>query len=445
MSAPTDAASLGIVRIALGAIGLLTAVRIVHYGWIDSLYAGPTHRFTYIGFGWVPQPSVGVAWALVGVLALASVFVAVGWHTRAAVLALLVSFAWIELIDVTTYLNHYWFVTLLATLCLVVPVGRAFSLDARRAGSAPRTVARGWVWLIRFQVGVVYCFAGLAKLNADWLGGLPLRLWLPARGHANLALLGPLLDEPGTARALAIAGTAFDCSIVALLLIRRTRFPAWLALVAFHITTWLLFPIGVFPWLMIALSTIYFPPHWPRTLWARLRRTQGKQVLLPAAGGDLVEPAPRGWRQRVLAVAVAGWVVVQLVLPLRHFAYPGDYRWTGQGYRFSWNVLLTERSGSVTFEVTEPSTGRTWIAEPQQLYTENQLRAMASEPDLIHQAARTIAAEELAKGHDVEVRVDAWLSLNGRPATRLVDPTVDLAAEPLDLWPDDWILPSGAG
>jgi hypothetical protein len=144
----------------------------------------------------------------------------------------------------------------------------------------------------------------------------------------------------------------------------------------------------------------------------------------------------------VLAVGVAGWVVLQLVLPLRHFAYPGDYRWPGQGYRVSWNVLLTAKSGSVTFEDTEPSTGRTWIAEPGLLYTENQLRVMSSEPDLIHQAARTIAADERGRGHDVEVRVDAWMSLNGRPATRLIDPTVDLAAEPLDPWPDAWILPA---
>lgn len=134
------------------------------------------------------------------------------------------------------------------------------------------------------------------------------------------------------------------------------------------------------------------------------------------------------------------WVVVQLALPLRHHAYPGDDRWTGQGDRFSWNVLVTERSGSATFLVTEPATGRTWVADVERLYTPNQLRVMAVEPDLLHQAARTIAAEERARGRDVEVRVDAWVSLNGRPAERLVDPEVDLAAEPLDIWPDDWIL-----
>ena len=142
-----------------------------------------------------------------------------------------------------------------------------------------------------------------------------------------------------------------------------------------------------------------------------------------------------------MAAGAAVWVAVQLALPLRHLAYPGDHRGTGQGYRCAWNVLLGERSWSVTFVVTDPDTDQTWVADPERLYTPTQLRVMAAEPDLIHQAARTIAAEERAAGRNVEVRVDAWASLNGRPAARLVDPDVDLAAEPLDPWPDDWILP----
>ena len=435
---PVDGASLAFVRIALGAIGVLTAGRIVAYGWIASLYAGPTHRFTYVGFGWVPQPTPAEAWMLVAVLAASSVAVALGWRTRPAVLVLLVVFAWIELIDVTTYLNHYWFVTLLATLCLAAPVGRAFSLDAR-GGRAAGPVALGWVWLLRFQVGVVYAFAGLAKLQADWFDGLPLRLWLPAR--ADLPLVGPLLDLPGTARVLAIAGALFDCTVVPLLLWGRSRPVAWVALVAFHVSTWILFPIGVFPWLMIAVSTVFFAPDWPRTLAARLAPSgSGLWTSRPSEMSRARNGGVRPRQRRVLALAAAVWIVVQLALPLRHYAYPGDDSWTGQGYRFSWNVLLTERSGSATFLVTEPATGRTRVADLDRLYTPNQLRVMVVEPDLLHQAARTIAAEERARGHDVEVRVDAWVSLNGRPAERLVDPDVDLAAEPLDLWPDDWIL-----
>lgn len=105
-------------------------------------------------------------------------------------------------------------------------------------------------------------------------------------------------------------------------------------------------------------------------------------------------------------------------------------------------MLLVEKAGSVTFLVHEPITDRTWVADPSELYTRNQLRVMASEPDLIHQAAIAIRDAEAARGHAVEVRVDAWVSLNGREAQRLIDPTVDLAAEPRDPWTDAWILPA---
>ena len=443
---PVSGGSLAAVRISLGLVAALSAVRIAANGWIDALYAGPTHRFTYVGFGWVPQPSAPVVAALVAAMGVAGVVLALGWRCRLAAAVLLVTFGWIELIDVTTYLNHYWFVTLLAALCVVAPVGRAASLDAVRRGPGP--VARGWVWLVRFQVGVVYAFAGLAKLQPEWLAGRPLELWLPAR--SALPLVGPLVEQPSAARVLAVAGAAFDCSIVPLLLWRRTRLVAWLVLVAFHVCTWLLFPIGVFPWLMIGASTIFFAPDWPVTAWAAVRRRVGWLPAAVPAGADR-EPADRpravrvasaaGWRRGVVGVAVVAWVVVQLALPLRHLAYPGDHRWSGQGYRFAWNVLLTERAGSVTFVVTDPGAGRTWIADVDRLYTPTQVRVMSGEPDLVHQAARTIAAEERAHGRDVEVRVDAWVSLNGRPPARIIDPAVDLASEPLDLRPDDWILP----
>src|SRR3954447_25663986 len=121
VTTPVDAASLGVVRIVVGLVGLLSAVRIWWYGWVTSLYAGPSHRFAYLGFGWVPQPSVPAMHGLVALLAASSTALALGWRTRWASAALVVAVAWIELIDVTTYLNHYWFLTLVAALGVVVP------------------------------------------------------------------------------------------------------------------------------------------------------------------------------------------------------------------------------------------------------------------------------------------------------------------------------------
>ena len=134
------------------------------------------------------------------------------------------------------------------------------------------THVEAWVvWALRAQVGIVYAFAGLAKLNGDWLfHAQPLRLWLADRTH--LPVIGPILDEPLVAYAASWGSAAFDCTIVAWLLWRRSRPWAYAVLVVFHIATWLLFPkIGVFPWVMIFCALVFFPPDWPRQLAKRVR------------------------------------------------------------------------------------------------------------------------------------------------------------------------------
>ena len=104
----------------------------------------------------------------------------VGWWYRPAIVVFFVGFTWVELIDVTTYLNHYWFVSLAALLLCFLPADASLSMSGL-AATASAPCALGAVYLLRAQVAVVYGFAGLAKLNDDWLvHALPLRLWLPA-------------------------------------------------------------------------------------------------------------------------------------------------------------------------------------------------------------------------------------------------------------------------
>jgi hypothetical protein len=369
---------------------------------------------------------------LVVTIGVTGLLVALGWHYRVALGVFLVAFVWLELVEVTTYLNHYWFVTLFGCTLLALPAASCWSLDSRRRPSST-TVPLGAVWLLRGQVATVYVFAGLAKLNADWLlHGIPLRMWLPARSH--LAIIGPWLDEAWVALALSWAGAVFDCLIVPALLWRRTRLAAWFAIVAFHVVTWRLFPIGVFPWVMIAVSTLFFEPDWPRRVAARCAgRRVAPTVRTSSARTDRAT--------RVLVALGAAWLALQIAVPLRHWVIPGDYRWTNEGYRFAWVVLLTEKGGDVSFRVREPATGREWIETADDLYTPAQWRVMATEPDLIRQAAHAIAARQRELGRQVEVRADAFVSLNGRPAARIVRPDVDLAREPWRVH-QTWILPA---
>ncbi len=432
----TDGASLAIVRIVFGAIGVLSVVRIVGYGWVEELYAGPSRRFSYPGLGWVAPPGVAGTYVLLAVVGLAASAVMVGWMYRPAIVVFVIGFAWIEFVDVTTYLNHYWFMTTLGLVMIIAP------MDARFApGATTRSVRRGWVWLVRIHVAVVYVFAGLAKLDRDWLlHAMPLRLWLPAR--SDLPFVGQFLEQRWTAYALSWAGAAFDCSVVALLLWRRTRVWAWVAVVAFHVATWLLFPIGVFPWLMIGVTTIFFAPDWPLRVATKVRLWRGRSD--PAATGAVI-PAPSNPLGTWSLVVAGLWVLVIVAIPLRDRVIPGDARWTNEGYRFSWNVLLTEKGADVRFRVTEPASGTDWVETASDLYTPTQWRAMASDPELIRQAAHAIAGVYRADDRRVEVRADAFVAFNGRPAHRLIDPDVDLSREPYRLFGQPWILPAPDG
>lgn len=442
---PVPGESVAVFRIVFGLVVLLSALRLLAFGWVDSLYAGPERHFAYSGMGWIPVPSPGWMRVQVIVIALAAVAVVVGLRTRIALFVGWLLFSWMEFTEAAVYLNHYWFVTVTGLLLVALPMDRRWSLDARRRGAdRTTTVPVGVVWLLRAQVAMVYCFAGLAKLHGDWLvRGLPLALWLPAK--SDLPLVGDLLAERSTAVALSWAGAILDCTVVVFLLWRRTRLWAWLVVVCFHVATWVLFPsIGVFPWLMIGASTVFFDPDWPSTLWVRARRLAGSA----AADESAVSGEARSWRpvRPLLLGAAVVWMVAMLALPLRHLAYPEDHRWTGEAYRFGWNVLLVEKAGDVVFRVTDTTTGATVRTDATDLYTPQQWRTMVNEPELIRQAAHAVA-EQAAGDHGVpvsaiEVRADAFVSFNGRAPERLIDPQADLAAEPWRLGHQPWILPA---
>jgi hypothetical protein len=290
--------------------------------------------------------------------------------------------------------------------------------------------------VLRAQLAVVYGFAGLAKLDADWLlRGEPLRTWLQV--HAELPLLGPLLQLPAAALVLSWAGALFDLSIVFWLCSPRTRALAYGAVLAFHAFTALLFPIGVFPWLMIALTPIFFAHDWPRR-WLRAIRPAGTaRGLDRAAGSAAGRPL-----SAVASCGLALYVLVQLLVPLRYLAYPGAVNWSEQGFRWAWRVMLIEKTGHVSFRVLDRARGELHTIAPEHELTARQIGQMSTQPLMIAAYAQHLADEYRARGHaDVSVYADAWASLNGRPARRLLDPRADLALPRPLLASDPAILP----
>lgn len=466
---PVPADSAAVFRIAYGLLVAFGSVRFLARGWVGALYLEPAHHLTYPGFEWV-RP-LAAPWMHLHLVALAvlGLCIAVGYRHRLAAALFVVGFTYTELIEASLYLNHYWFVTLAGVLVWLLPVGHRWSLDAARGRVATSPVVpAGAVWALRAQVAVVYGFAGLAKLNPDWLfEAQPLRIWLADR--TRLPLIGPLLDEPAVAYLASWWGAFFDCTVVGWLLWRRSRPWAFAVLVAFHLTTAALFQIGIFPWVMILAALVFFAPDWPRRLTHTARtfatgasrasspaqagraQTSGRGLVgsAEAAGGEDLAgvsipiggegPAPAVGRVRLALLGLLA--VVQLVLPLRHYAADGNVRWTEEGYYLAWRVMLTEKAGHLEYAVTDPSTGEAWTADPGLVLTDWQTAHAATRPGLIHATAHLIADHYRRQGvADPEVRADAWVTMNGRPARQLIDPNADLAAHARTDPPPGWIL-----
>ena len=430
LSAPVDPAGLAVFRVLFGLLIAGGSTRFLATGFLDKLYCDDAFYFRYPGFSWVPVPGPDVIAALYGVFVVLGLLIAVGLFFRVAAALCTVLFLWVQLVDVTNYLNHYWLVLLLGALLTVSPANACFSLDARWFGARRASIPLLFPALFRFQVGCVYVFASLAKAGSDWLlYGQPLGLWLPARDE--LPVIGALFSMPWVPLLFSWCGFLYDASIVPLLLWRRTRALAYVLVLVFHGLTYALFEIGMFPFIMATATTVFFHPAWPRRFFTATA-TATTTTATTAATTTLARP--------VLLLALV-WCVVHVALPLRHHALGGDVLWDEAGMRFSWRVMVREKSGSLAYRVTLPQ-GRVVVVGPHDLLTHRQANEMIGQPDLILQLAHHIRDDFAARGQVVQVRADALVSLNARRATRFVDPDVDLARVRDTLGRPSWILPA---
>ena len=451
---PVDGAWLAAFRVFFGAVMTVSMARFLAYGWVERFFVEPVMHFKYYGFDWVEPLGAAQMTALFWALLTAAFCMAVGAAYRLSAFVFALGLSYVQLIDVATYLNHYYLAALLAWMLVAAPAHRLWSVDAwlkmrlrawrdeTETGTAnanalgpsvaPRgVVRRAWLYLFRVQVGVVYFFAGLAKLNSDWLiHAQPLRIWLGAR--TDLPLLGPLFTIEGVPLLMSWAGFLFDTTIVLWLSWSRTRPWAYLGVLGFHAMTGLLFPIGMFPIIMSLAALVFFPPSWPRRLLRHLhgRQDRGQESRAqpsPSPQTPLTAAAPSR-ASRLLLSAMALYCLVQVAVPLRFLAYGGNVLWHEQGMRFSWRVMLRAKGGQARFVVYDPDSGQRWFVDPARYLTDLQVTEMVSQPDLILQMAHHLARVYRVRGMpQVQVRAESRISLNGRRSAVFVDPTVDLA------------------
>lgn len=434
-----SASPLIIFRIGFGFMMLYSIIRFWSKDWINTLYLQPKFHFTYYGFEWV-KPLGNLTYLLFFICGLSALFVALGFKYRVAIITFFLSFTYIELMDKTTYLNHYYFISILSFLLIFLPANSSFSIDSYLKKKSYRLVPKWSIDAIKLLVSIVYVYAGLTKINSDWLfKAMPLKIWLPSK--YDLPFIGEtLMQQNWFHYAMSWSGMIYDLTIPFLLLYKKTRWFAFGLVVFFHVFTGILFPIGMFPYVMIVSSLIFFEVGFHHKIILFLKRILNYFFKLKQK--IVVKEIYNFKHQKITIIVLSLFFIVQLFLPFRYALYPNELFWTEEGYRFSWRVMLMEKMGYANFKITNSKTGNFFYVDNQDFLTPLQEKQMSFQPDFILEYAHFLGDHFKSKGHkNIQVFVESYVALNGRLSQPFINKNIDLYQQKETFNPKEWILP----
>ena len=430
---PTDVASLVLFRIGFGLIMFWEISRYFYYGWVEDIYSKSQFHFHYKWFQWIePLPADGM-YIVFGGLGIFALMIALGLYYRIASILFFLGYSYLFLIDQAAYNNHFYLICLLSLVLALAPLQKSYSLDVLRGDvSHAEKFPAIWLWVIRFHMGIVYFFGGIAKFDPDWLSGLATKELMLRANHGTV--LEGLIEYAWVPYFYGWVGMLFDLLIPFLMLWKPVQKWAFIVASLFHINNYFVFPIGIFPVLSLVLTMMFFDADFPKKIvpkrlgsWisfyyfknlSKIDKQHSKSEIL-----DSNKALPR-----ILLFFIGLYTAVHLVLPFRHLLYPGVTNWHEEGHYFAWRMMLRQKITRIQFNVTNPNTGEQRYADPRDYLNSSQFKVFAGNPGMILLFAHHL--DQLVKsnaGFDPIITAKIFVSLNGRQFRELVNPNIDLS------------------
>ena len=416
---PVDNSPLVIFRIIFGLLLFYHTTIILLNGTVYKNFIEPPFTFAYIGLEFLqPLPGNGMYFYFSFMALLALLIILGAWY-RFAMTGFAILWTLQYLMQKSGYNNHYYLVLLLCWLMALVPANGYCSVDAKRNLLTKTYTCPQWTtWLFAVQVAIVYFFAAISKLNAEWFSGKFLAIQFSRLSMHHI--YGILFDQKWFPLLIACAGFFFDLLIIPLLVWNKTRKYAFVLACLFHLFNSFSFRIGIFPYLSIALCIFFFEPGNIRDIFFKTK---------PTVNDMGVPPAISTIKRKLLIAALSGYLLFQVIIPMRPWFFPGNTFWTEEGYRMSWKMMMRSKSGTIHFKVVDHTFRKTWIIDPRDSFSPAHVMWIAINPDITWQYAQRLQKEFFKKGvSNVEVYAIGLVSLNrGRPIP-LIDTIVNLAA-----------------
>jgi len=424
-----DNAPLIIFRIFLGFLLACETFGAILTGWVKANFITPKFTFSHIGMEWLqPIPGNGMYYYFI-VMGILGLLVMAGYKYRLSIALYTIMWSGVYFMQKTSYNNHYYLLMLVCLMMCFLPAHRYASVDVRQDPSIKKLTMPAWCsWVMIAMVSIVYFYATLAKFYLDWLNGTFARQLL-SRSVTNDSLR-EIMTQKWFYLFIAYSGIVFDLFIVPLMLFKRTRTIAFIASLIFHIFNSITLQIGIFPFFALSFAVFFFPPERIRSIFFKKKPAVTNHNSATTREGIFI-----------LRYFFIPYLIIQLVLPLRHYFIKGDVLFTEEGHRLSWRMMLRSRNGNTHFKVIDKSTNNELFYDAFSDLTPKQEAGMGTRPDMIWQMAQYIKQKFKNQGTDVSVYANTKVAINEGPYNVLVDPTVDLAAVPWNYYSHcAWIL-----
>lgn len=443
---PIHPGSLALFRILFGFIILIEGTLLESY-IVDSLTQSD-FRMTYDYFHWVKIMSPENLSVLFKVFYFACILVILGLFYRVAIVTVFLTWTYIFLLDIGHYNNHMYLFSLVAFVLCFSNCNQWFSLRRWFTSNKKQIMVPKWqLHTLKFQILVLYVFAGIVKINYDWLNGYPVRIW--AQNWTQYEWLNEILSSEFSIYFISYFGILYDLFIVFILSAKskKLKYVGVALSLLFHMTNFFLLNIGMFPFFGLAVVVLYFNPSWPQdwinVIKAALNKKPKSEVEMPIK--HIGYRGKRGVWKPVFLVLLVSFVLYQSLYPLRPFVYSGNASWNGAGHRFSWRMLLQDRDEAARFRIVIEEEG---IDQYLELYDENyvnnrQFKRLIRTPKQIKRFAFHIQKMMQDNGlkNELKIYAEIWKSLNNREIELLIDPNYNLLESPYsDFGQADYVL-----
>ena len=422
-----DNSPLVVFRIFFGFLVACESFGAILTGWVKRILIDPQVTFSFIGFEWLkPLPGFGMYFYFIamGVFGLA---IMLGYRYRIAIISYTILWAGVYFMQKTAYNNHYYLLLLISFLLIFLPANSYASLDVRQNRIKEENTMPYWISLLFIiQVTIVYVFASIAKFYPDWLDGTFTRNLLA--DSTNVITLKKLFLQKWFYLFIAYMGIIFDLLIVPLLLFKKTRMLALLASLTFHLFNAIFLEIGIFPFFALTFALFFYEPETIRSVFLR------RKTSIETDNGH-----SNYYGKKIVYFLIIPYLIIQLLLPLRHHFIEGDVLWTEEGHRLSWRMMLRERNGFIHIRIKDLKTGEESLYDYRKNLTDKQIQNLATKPDFIWQYCQYITKE--FKGKDIAIFINCKNSINRKEYKTLIDPKFDMAKAKWDYFRhNEWLL-----